>query len=94
MTKTTLCSLGHVAIAELQTIHGSPFVVVHKPCWNMTEAALLRDWLNQAVPASALETSPAPNGGMKLTCENCGHEPCAEWCGGSAGATLNRRTAP
>lgn len=22
-----------------------------------------------------------PNGGMDLTCPNCGHEPCAEWCG-------------
>lgn len=29
----------------------------------------------------AQETSPAPNGGMKPTCPNCGHEPCAEWCG-------------
>jgi hypothetical protein len=22
-----------------------------------------------------------PNGGMTPTCENCGHEPCADWCG-------------
>jgi hypothetical protein len=24
--------------------------------------------------------SQEANGGMRLTCPNCGHEPCAEWC--------------
>lgn len=28
----------------------------------------------------ALETPVVSNGGMKPTCPNCGHEPCAEWC--------------
>lgn len=26
------------------------------------------------------ETKTVTNGGIKPTCPNCGHEPCAEWC--------------
>lgn len=35
-----------------------------------------------------METPVVTNGGMKPTCPNCGHEPCAEWCGRDTGAAL------
>lgn len=28
-----------------------------------------------------LKPTSETNGGIRLTCENCGHEPCADWCG-------------
>lgn len=37
--------------------------------------------LDQSVEARAAQETPVvSNGGIRLTCENCGHEPCAEWC--------------
>lgn len=60
--------IGFANMDDLQAAH--EYIVKHCNCKSPTTEGY-----------SAPETAVVTNGGMKPTCPNCGHVPCAEWCG-------------